>query len=804
MNDDKKCPDLDTLRRFLESEEVTVDEQHFETCAVCQTQLEALTSGAKFQSANQNREPVPDYLKKLPADGLKVSNHSFPKPAAFGTTPPSIPGFESLETIGCGGMGTVYCARQTSLDRDVAIKVISGGIHAGGEKHHRFRQEAKNAAKTEHPNVVRIYDYDELDELPFLVMELVDGQSLTQFRGQTLSFETIAKLIQRIASALHAVHAAGMVHRDVKPANILMAPSSLEERDAQVEINGQQYVPKLTDFGLSKELFNLKGHTVSGGILGTPVYMAPEQAAEDSKAIGPATDVHALGVVMYELLAGRRPFDGNSTSDTLNAIRFEPPTPVRHFSKDIPPRLEAICLKCLEKSPLDRFESAQQVEEELARYLRNESPLHVEVESARGRQFFWLGIALAFFVLACCGLALHIVTNKGQLIVKSDAENVTINVKRNAQAVANLAAKEMANGYSVQCGDIELTIEGANADSYSISPRRFVLKRNEDVVVRVIRKPLEQDIGEATGLRNLLKFILRPTGSIVVRRGGQEITLTDEKDSPDDLTSEEIIGVDFPASQDQISAAAIAELSQAQNLRVLKVEYSQFSDKHFAQLTHLSQLEDLDAFGSRLSNRSIPQLKGLQSLKRLSLGPGGITGDGLNELADLPIEFLTLEGCILHSDALRLNRFSKLKTLQIVAPDENSMRKIEDADQVENLNLYWRLGSFDPIPSLAKMDSLKQLETHDTIFASSKLDQLSTLNSLVALTLLHKEGSKLPLEQIVPGPNLRIIAWSGTSLASAFEQLKTLRNKYAHLEPPLRVLFNGVPVKESAKENDDG
>jgi serine/threonine-protein kinase len=271
-----------------------------------------------------------------------------------GSTPQvSIPGYDILGELGRGGMGVVYRARQTKLNRLVALKMVLAGGHAGEADLARFVTEAEAIARLQHPNIVQIYEVGEFGGLPFFSLEFCHGGSLDKkLAGTPMSPREAAALVETLARAMHAAHEKGVIHRDLKPANVLLAAGD---------------TPKVTDFGLAKKL-DEAGQTASGAIMGTPSYMAPEQAGGKSKEIGPATDVYALGAILYELLTGRPPFKAAMSLDTILQVVSDEPVPPRRLQSRTPKDLDAICLKCLEKDPHKRYPSAAALAEDLARF----------------------------------------------------------------------------------------------------------------------------------------------------------------------------------------------------------------------------------------------------------------------------------------------------------------------------------------------------------------------------------------------------------------------------------------------------
>jgi serine/threonine-protein kinase len=286
------------------------------------------------------------------------SSHATPLTAADAAPPAELGDFMLLEEIGRGGMGVVYRARQRSLDRLVAVKVLLRGADAAPQDQVRFRAEAEAAARLDHPHIVPIYETGELRGWRYFGMKMVEGQNLSQRMAEgPLPQVEAARIVMQVARAIHYAHEHGVVHRDLKPANILL--------DAQ----GQ---PHVTDFGLAKRRTVGETLTTTGAILGTPAYMAPEQAAGGRGDVGPASDVFSLGAILYALLTGRPPFQGASPVDTLMLVLEQDPVPPRLLNALVDPDLEMIVLRSLQKPPELRYASAQALANDLAAYLDGE------------------------------------------------------------------------------------------------------------------------------------------------------------------------------------------------------------------------------------------------------------------------------------------------------------------------------------------------------------------------------------------------------------------------------------------------
>ncbi len=266
--------------------------------------------------------------------------------------------YEIIEEIARGGMGVVYKARHIQLGRVVALKMILAGELAGPEDVRRFQTEAQAAAHLDHPNIVPVFEVGEVHGQHFFTMGFVSGPDLGDFvRREKLSPQRIATIVQQIARAIEYAHSRGVIHRDLKPSNVLI------DNDC---------VPRVTDFGLAKRLEDQSELTRSGEVLGTPGYMAPEQAAGQSGSIGRAADIYAIGAVLYFCLTHRPPFRAATALETLvQILENEPPAP-RSLNKSIPEPMERICLRCLERDPKDRYQSASEVAAELGRFLQGQ------------------------------------------------------------------------------------------------------------------------------------------------------------------------------------------------------------------------------------------------------------------------------------------------------------------------------------------------------------------------------------------------------------------------------------------------
>jgi len=384
---------------------ITSDDQ----ATILPQSLEALSAPA----SDEQRTILPTSLEALAGSDEQrtippsSSNHSSngqtvpppPQEAGF----PIIPGYRILKELGKGGMGVVYLAEQNKLHRRVALKMIRGGFVERQEQRQRFLVEAEAVARLQHPNIVQIFEVGDIQHpdgsaSPFMALEFVAGKSLEDhLQGKPMPTRSAVELIVQLGHAMHYAHEMHLIHRDLKPANILLAP--LEDRHSKQTVISDtlrkftrptstlSFVPKITDFGLAKQIDANSSQTKAGEIMGTPSYMAPEQAAGKAD-IGPSADTYALGAILYELLTGRPPFRAATTLDTIMQVLEEEPVLPSQLQKLVPRDVETICLKCLAKTPAKRYASSADLADDLQRYL-NDEPILARPASVAERVWKW-------------------------------------------------------------------------------------------------------------------------------------------------------------------------------------------------------------------------------------------------------------------------------------------------------------------------------------------------------------------------------------------------------------------------------
>src|SRR6516164_8724501 len=379
------CPTQQELTAFnlgdLPEASLEAIGRHLESCPRCEAFLDSQDDRTD-SAISALRYPRP--VKALGRIGALAASHA-------AAELPAVSGYEVLGFLGEGGMGVVYRARHVGLDRLVALKLLRG---CSSKRLARFRAEALADARLQHAHVVQIFEIGEHQGQPYLALELLEGGSLeAKLAGQPQTPRHAATLVGVLARAIQYAHTRGIVHRDMKPSNVLLTAEG---------------TVKIADFGLAKFVQATDGHTQEGDLVGTPHYMAPEQTSGALEAVGPTADVYSLGVILYEMLTGRAPLQAPTPVETLLLIRNQEPLPPSRLLPRLPRALETICLKCLQKDPRRRYASAQDLADDLERFLAGK-PVRARPVGMPEKALKWVrrnpmvALLLALLALAVCG-----------------------------------------------------------------------------------------------------------------------------------------------------------------------------------------------------------------------------------------------------------------------------------------------------------------------------------------------------------------------------------------------------------------
>jgi tetratricopeptide (TPR) repeat protein len=442
--------------------------------------------------------------------GPSVSVDSVSMPSeTVSAVPFPVSGYEILGLLGRGGMGVVYKARQAGLNRLVALKMITGSGLSDPGNLARFDLEARAVAKLQHPNIVQVFEVGTRQGQPFIALEYLDGGCLKdRLDGTPMPPKLAARLMETLARAMHYAHERGIVHRDLKPANVLFASDG---------------APKIADFGLAKQLDDQElGQTSTNAILGTPTYMAPEQAEGKTRDVGPSADIYSLGAMFYDIITGRPPFKGSTVLDTLHMVRSVEPVPPRRMQPNLPLDLDTICLKCLEKDPRRRYANALELAEDLKAFEEGRAVSARPISALeRARKWARRRPAVAALILVIClsivgviGILAYYGGEQRRLRLHADDQrNIAVEAKKKAEESENVAVKALGEAETERGKAVESEKKAVREKEEAEAQRKraqanFVqAKRAVDELTRVAKKRLLNLPGAETVRADLVEKV---------------------------------------------------------------------------------------------------------------------------------------------------------------------------------------------------------------------------------------------------------------------------------------------------------
>ena len=740
-NDDANCPTDQELSSFLADDYAMQDPvitNHIGACDTCQSRLAVLTSNSSITTSS--KPVLPSYLSGLEHQ-LAVASRVPKLPA------PDLPGYEILEVIGRGGMGVVYRARHIQLGREVALKVMAAGAHASPDYHRRLGREGQLLAKLNCPSIVQIFDSGEHDGLPYLALELITHGSLAERREQFRSPNVASRLIEILARATHVAHEQGIVHRDLKPANILLEVAEYDRAVSDehcIQVDGTRIVPKIADFGLSKASIQegAVDVSVSKAMIGTPQYMSPEQATEDMDRIGPATDIHALGVILYELLTGKRPFDAAGALNTLQRIRSDLAGAPSVYNPDVDKTLDAIVLKCLEKDPTRRFESAAALADEVSRY-RSGLPtrrVFVGTSSSLTRRSL---LAIALLGLAAfAGWIIKIQTNRGTIVIRCDDPRIEVIIRRGGEAVESFQVVDNEKTKVIRSGDVQIEIPTQYLDSYSVSDSSFELKRGDKKIVTISKRLTEHNSARRSRVsdadnspapqwekmtqREIAKWALSRQAEVVLSSHPHYDYLVHALPK-EDLIVSGIAGLWHLTSDEMKLFEYLPELEMA------GPTFGRYGGDALASLNHCPNLNWLNLNASKITDNDL-KLLDLDNIRFLMLTGCKTTGTSLPKLAAAPnLRHLGIAP-LLASDPLAAIWFPKMTNIEqfeVYAGGDLAWTHVAKLPSVTKLKFAYSQGISDAgIESIAKCTKVTTIDFFQVDFRKADLRKLKTCEKL--------------------------------------------------------------------------
>ncbi len=658
--------------------------------------------------------------------------------------------YQILRKLGQGGMGAVYLAHDTKLDRKVAIKVpFLREEDATGVA--RFKRETRLLAAMRHPNICPVYEAGEVNGQHFMAMAYIDGRAMNEYLAdrRPLPPGAVAAVMFKLAGAIEEAHAAGVVHRDLKPANIM--------------IDGRNE-PLVMDFGLARSGVEQSTQlTAPGALIGSPAYMSPEQVEGDIEAIGEASDVYALGVVMYQMLTGHPPFQGPLAKLLVMILSEDPPKP-RSINPEIHPAMEGICVRAMAKDPANRM-SAADLKEAIRAHIQDPTatdttPLDEPAARAssqptiagaadvsaithdlfdslesrlrrRERQRFFRNAVVGLLLLIVAGLAGYAAwlwTDTGDLIVQSYDPSAVVSVTRNGHRVDQFRVGDRPASTAYYTGDFRVEIEEAQTTGVAISQPEFSLRRGQVMIVEV-QPPIE---------RRVAIFVVSHKGHVVVKQVEESQIIATLSKLPAGRFKMNRIALAHGSGEKFLQAIdLISQLKQSPDIH-LDGKVTVADDESLSQLAKLRTLQGLQITNGRITAAGIGKIATLPALNRLAFEDTPLNDDAMRSLATAKgLNTLSLEGCAVTSQGVKhLQQLPELKSLLVAdnALSPEAIGHLAAFPALEELSLPGKTAlTEEEVVSIAGIKKLRALNLSGSTVTDAAMPQIASIVTLEIL-----------------------------------------------------------------------
>jgi serine/threonine protein kinase len=782
MDKKRGCPSPNALVEFIQGRMVEPDlseySSHLELCLACQEKAKSLSPDDALIETLRGDAPVEDKiardvprpliesLKQIPRRESSVGFHRVGRSLELGSPPDELEldffapakqpdeidrlgPYRVLKVLGKGGMGAVYLAEDPKLDRLVALKVMLPRTAANPTAKDRFLREARAAAKLKNDHVVTIYQVDEANGVPYVAMELLEGQSLDEVlsAGKPLGVAQILHIARDIAEGLAAAHEKGLVHRDIKPGNLWLEGSI----EAGFRI-------KILDFGLARAALDESQMTQSGAIVGTPAYMAPEQA-HGNKPVDERADLFSLGCVLYRLCAGEAPFQADTTIGTLMAVVLNDPVALSRRNDSIPPDISQLIMQLLAKDPSLRPQSAREVIARLTQIERatdgtnGTDETYGSNEIKRSHSFHtshWILGLLAAVVVLAAGILFWPMPDGRVVRIESNDPSIQVAFAEGELKVTGAYKEPIA----LKPGKVDLRIvkTDATGNDFEFETDKLVVHKGEKVVLRidviegqvrvvqagkgVLDSKALSDAIESTDVdRRAAEWVLSLGGTVQVN--GVESDITAVAELPKHRFSLTEVKLRRTAG---VTDAGLAHLKEVKGLTSLRIDNTLVSDAGLGHLKDLRRLKNLDISNTKVTDDGLAVVKNFDSLETLFADTTAVTDVGLAHIKDLKKVTLLALGVTKVTDngLIQIEGYSELRELSLygTAVTDVGVARLKAFPHLKNLDLSYTAVTDTGVGELRSLKELATLHLRATNLTDEALAHLRDLKGLRFLNII--------------------------------------------------------------------